>query len=47
LAGDRIKDVDEITNLPLISCLNHLAYLFDLNKEKEKIAKRAQNQRRL
>ena len=39
LSEDRVTEIDRVTSLPLISCLNHLSYLMDLNKEKERIMK--------
>ncbi len=36
LADNKVWVVDDVTNLPLISCLNHLAYIMDLNQQAEK-----------
>lgn len=36
LAENHIWEIDNVTNLSLISCLNHLAYLMDINQQMEK-----------
>jgi hypothetical protein len=36
LAEDKVWQIDHVTSLPLVACLNHLAYIVDFNNEKEK-----------
>jgi len=44
LAENKVWQIDNVVNLSLISALNHLSYLVDLNKEKEKEIKKQQQQ---
>jgi hypothetical protein len=39
LAEEKIWKMDFVTNTRLVFALNHLSYLMDLNKEKEKLIK--------
>jgi hypothetical protein len=41
LAENKVWQVDHVTNIPLMAALNHLSFLMDLNKEKEKQMKEA------
>jgi hypothetical protein len=36
LSQDKVWEISKVTNLPLVACLNHLAYLIDVAKEKNK-----------
>ena len=36
LAQDKVWKIDSITDLSLITCLNHLSYINDLNQERNK-----------
>jgi len=36
LSQDKVWEISKVTNLSLVACLNHLAYLIDLDKEKNK-----------
>jgi hypothetical protein len=36
LAENKVWQIDNVTSLPLVACLNHLTYIVDLNKEKDK-----------
>ena len=40
LAEDRIWLFNEITNLPLISCLNHVSYIYDVNQQRKQEAEK-------
>ena len=42
LAENKVWQVDSVTNLSLMACLNHLSYLVDVNNEKEKLNKQQQ-----
>jgi hypothetical protein len=44
LSDDKVWQIDIVSNLPLITCLNHLSYLMDLNKQKEEAIKKQQQQ---
>ncbi len=44
LAENKVWQIDNVVNLTLISALNHLSYLVDLNKEKEREIKKQQQQ---
>jgi hypothetical protein len=44
LAENKVWQIDNVVNLTLIGALNHLSYLVDLNKEKEKEIKKQQQQ---
>jgi hypothetical protein len=44
LAENKIWQVDNVVNVSLVGALNHLSYLVDLNKEKEKEIKKQQQQ---
>jgi hypothetical protein len=43
LAENKVWQIDAVTNLPLVACLNHLAYIVDFNNEKEKELKKQQH----
>jgi hypothetical protein len=43
LAENKIWQIDYVTSLSLVACLNHLSYLMDLNKETERITKQQNN----
>jgi hypothetical protein len=45
LSNDLVWQIDTVSNLPLITCLNHLSYLMDLNKQKEEAIKKSQQNR--
>jgi hypothetical protein len=42
LAENKIWQIDNVTNLSLVACLNHLSYLVDVNNEKERQIKQQQ-----
>jgi hypothetical protein len=39
LSEDKVWKIDDVTNLPLTLCLNHLSYLIDKNREQERLNK--------
>ena len=39
LSEDKVWKIDDITCLSLLSCLNHLSYLIDKNREQERLSK--------
>lgn len=39
LAQEKIWKMDFVTNTRLVFALNHLSYLMDLNKERERVTK--------
>jgi hypothetical protein len=43
LSENKIWLFNDVTDLPLVQCLNHLSYLMDFNKEKERIMKESYN----
>lgn len=45
LAEDQVWKIDTITSLPLVVCLNHLAYLMDLRTEQDKQIKKQMNRK--
>ena len=42
LAENKVWKIDNVVSLPLVSALNHLAYLMDYNREEEKKIKQQQ-----
>jgi len=42
LAENKVWQIDGVTNLSLMACLNHLSFLVDVNNEKEKLNKQQQ-----
>ena len=44
LAGEDIKNINEITKMPLYYVLNFLTYMKELNKERERELKKMYNQ---
>ena len=44
LAGEDIKNINEITKMPLYYVLNFLTYMKELNREKERELKKMYNQ---
>jgi hypothetical protein len=43
LAQDKVWKIDKVVSQSLTSCLNHVAYLLDKNKEEIKTIKEQQN----